>query len=244
MPSSLSSLSLADGAEDKSKPDVPESPGHAERPDQAHADEERALSDGVPVAEAEKIAEDPGDPFLAKFGPNDPENPRDWSTAYKSFVTFQLGMLALAASLGSSIISPAEPKIAKYIGVSDEVAILVISLFVIGFAVGPIAWAPISEIWGRRWSLLPPTAIMALFSIGTATSKNAASIFITRFFAGVFGSGPVSNVGAAMGDIWSPKVRGTAIALYAVAVVGGPTIGPIIGAALTVNPHLGWRWTG
>ena len=30
---------------------------------------------------------------------------------------------------------------------------------------------------------------------------------------------------------------------YAVAVVGGPTLGPVIGAALTVNTRLGWRWT-
>jgi sugar phosphate permease len=84
---------------------------------------------------------------------------------------------------------------------------------------------------------------LGLFSIGTATSKTAASIFITRFFGGLFGSAPVSNVSAALGDLWSPKVRGTAITFYALAVVGGPTIGPTIGAALLVSPHLGWRWT-
>jgi MFS family permease len=152
-------------------------------------------------------------------------------------------MLALTASLASSIIAPAEPDIAKYVGVSEEATVLVISLFVLGFAVGPVFWAPVSELWGRRWSLLPATIGMAIFSIGTAVSKNAASIFITRFFAGVFGSAPVSNVGAALGDIWEAKVRGTAVAFYAVAVVGGPTLGPTIGAALTVNKHLGWRWT-
>jgi MFS family permease len=84
---------------------------------------------------------------------------------------------------------------------------------------------------------------LGLFSIGTATSKNAASIFITRFFGGVFGSAPVSNVSAALGDIWEAKARGTAVTFYAVAVVGGPTLGPVIGSALVVNPHLGWRWT-
>ena len=67
---------------------------------------------------------------------------------------------------------------------------------------------------------------LGLVSIGTATSKNAASIFITRFFGGVFGSAPVSNVSAALGDIWSPKARGMAVTFYAVAVVGGPTLGP------------------
>jgi len=80
-------------------------------------------------------------------------------------------------------------------------------------------------------------------SIGTANSKNAPAIFITRFFSGVFGSAPVANVSAALGDMWAPKVRGNAVMLYALCVVGGPTLGPVIGSALVVNPHLGWRWT-
>lgn len=84
---------------------------------------------------------------------------------------------------------------------------------------------------------------LGLWSIGTAVSTNAPSIFITRFFAGVFGSAPVANVSAAMGDMWAPKARGTAVVFYAICVVGGPTLGPVIGSALLVNPNLGWRWT-
>ena len=183
------------------------------------------------------------DVYLVDWEPNDPENPKNFGTAWKIWITFQLGMLALAASLGSSIIAPAEDAISKYTGVSTEVTVLAISLYILGFALGPCLWAPISEIWGRKLSLLPCMICLGLFSIGTATSQNAASIFITRFFGGVFGSAPVSNVSAALGDIWAPKVRGTAVTFYAVAVVGGPTIGPVIGSALTVNPYLGWRWT-
>lgn len=84
---------------------------------------------------------------------------------------------------------------------------------------------------------------LALFSIGTAVGQNAQTILICRFFSGLFGSAPVSNVSAALGDMWAPKARGIAVTFYAVAVVGGPTIGPVIGSALVVNPHLGWRWT-
>jgi MFS family permease len=91
--------------------------------------------------------------------------------------------------------------------------------------------------------MLPAMFFLGIFSIGTAVSKDAQSVFITRFFAGIFGSAPVANVGAALGDIWSPKARGTAVVFYAIAVVGGPTLGPVIGSALLVNPHLGWRWT-
>ncbi|KAK1808768.1 hypothetical protein LTR12_016885 [Friedmanniomyces endolithicus] len=181
--------------------------------------------------------------FLVKWEEGELANPRNWSNGYKAFITWQLGMLALAASLGSSIIAPAEPRIAEEMGVSQEIAVLCVSLYVLGFAFGPLLWAPISEVYGRKWSMEPAMICLGLFSIGTAVSQNAASVFITRFFGGVFGSAPVSNVSAALGDMYAPKARGIAVTFYAVCVVGGPTIGPVIGSALTANSHLGWRWT-
>ncbi|OCK76828.1 MFS general substrate transporter [Lepidopterella palustris CBS 459.81] len=183
------------------------------------------------------------DPNLVDWEPNDKDNPRNWSMGFKVWCTFQLSMLAFAASLGSSIIASGEPDISLYTGVSSEVTVLCISLYIVGFAFGPSCWGPISEIWGRRWGMLPAMFCVGLFSIGTATSKNAAAIFVTRFFAGVVGSAPVSNVAAAIGDVWEPKVRGIAVSFYGVCVVGGPTLGPVIGAALVASPGLGWRWT-
>ena len=45
-----------------------------------------------------------------------------------------------------------------------------------------------------------------------------------------------------MADTWAPQQRGVAIVGYAVTLVGGPTLGPVIGSALT-SSYLGWRWT-
>lgn len=120
--------------------------------------------------------------FIVHFEDNDPANPRNFSKVRKASITLLLGFMALTGSIGSSIIAPAEPVIARYIGVSQEVTVLAISLFVLGFAVGPSMWAPISEVYGRKWSMLPAMFILGLFSIGTAVSKSAASVFITRFF--------------------------------------------------------------
>lgn len=44
--------------------------------------------------------------------------------------------------------------------------------------------------------------------------------------------------------MWSRETRGVAVSLYAVAVNGGPSLGPIIGSAIITNPNLNWRWTG
>jgi hypothetical protein len=183
------------------------------------------------------------DPYLSKWTENDPENPYNWSVGLRSWMTFQLGMLAMVGSLASSIISPASEQISKEFDLSSEVVILNVSLYVLGFIFGPCIWAPVSELWGRRWSLLPPMVGLFLFSIGSATSKTVTALFVTRFFAGIFGSAPVSNVTAALGDIWMPRVRGTATGLYAVCVIGGQTLGPIIGSSITVTKGMGWRWT-
>jgi hypothetical protein len=67
--------------------------------------------------------------YLVKWDENDPLNPQSWSIKYKCWVTVQLGMLAFVGSLGSSITTPADDTIAKYIGVTDEVAVLDVTLY-------------------------------------------------------------------------------------------------------------------
>jgi hypothetical protein len=86
-------------------------------------DEENALSSKEQHESGTK------DPNIVDWEANDDENPRNWSTAYKSWITFQLGMLALAASLGTSLIAPAGNTIAEYVGVGSEVSVLAVSLY-------------------------------------------------------------------------------------------------------------------
>ncbi|CAK7237350.1 hypothetical protein SEUCBS140593_009930 [Sporothrix eucalyptigena] len=189
-------------------------------------------------------SEDDMDPaFQVRFeGPNDPEDPHNLPSLTKAIFTLILGLLAFTGSLGSSIVTPAEQLIAKDLGMSYEETVLLLALFVLGFALGPLLWAPISEAYGRRWSMLPAVFILGVFSIGSATSKTPAALLATRFLGGVFGSAPISNVSAALGDIYPPIKRGVAMAFYSICVVGGPCLAPVVGAAIAYNPHMGWRW--
>lgn len=181
--------------------------------------------------------------FLVAFGKGEDDclDPKEWPLSKRCRVTLVLAAIAFVASLGSSITSPAQEAMAQDFGTSTQIMIFTSSLYVAGFAFGPSMWAPISELLGRRISLAPPLFCLGLFSIGFATSRNVASLFICRFFSGFFGAAPVSNVVAALGDIYKPKPRGVAVSLYSIAVVGGPLLGPLIGAALT---EYTWRWTG
>ncbi|KAK8118310.1 bicyclomycin resistance protein [Apiospora kogelbergensis] len=183
--------------------------------------------------------------YFVRFEDGDPGNPKNWNKYYKAFITVQLGLLAMTGSMAASIVAPAEPIVALELGISREVAVLMVALFILGYAFGPVLWAPLSEVYGRRLSMLPAVFVMICFSIGTGFSRSPAAIFTTRFFGGVFGSAPISNVSAALGDIYMPRTRGVAMALaksYAVCVMGGPTLAPVVGSALTIHPHLGWRY--
>ncbi|KAJ9635005.1 hypothetical protein H2204_005960 [Knufia peltigerae] len=181
--------------------------------------------------------------YLVKWDPDDPENPKNWNPWYRAWLCFQMALLAFVGSFGSSIISPSQPFLATHLDVSLETSVLVVSLFVLGYAFGPMVFAPLGEAFGRKISMLPALFVLGIFSIGTAVSHNAASLFITRFFGGLFASAPVSNVSAAVGDLYDAKERGIPMALIALCVVGGPCVAPIVGAAITINPHMGWRWT-
>lgn len=68
------------------------------------------------------------------------------------------------------------------------------------------------------------------------------TVLVTRFFAGLFGSAPVTATGGVLGDIWSAEQRGIAVVGYAITIVGGPTIGPVVGGAFIAS-GTGWRWT-
>ncbi|KAJ9482683.1 hypothetical protein VN97_g10742 [Penicillium thymicola] len=81
-----------------------------------------------------------------------------------------------------------------------------------------------------------------MFSFATVASKDVQSVMITRVFAGFFGGAPITNTGGVLADIWSPQQRGAATVAYAMALVGGPVFGPIVGGAI-VDSYPGWRWT-
>ncbi|CAG7981698.1 unnamed protein product [Penicillium salamii] len=196
------------------------------------------------ISSASHTAPQDGTRILVTFDAGEKSNPQNFHPAYKIWITTQMSLLALSGALGSSILSSANAKIAEYAGVDMEVTSLTVALFVLGgWAFGPLLWAPISEVYGRRVGMLPPFLVMGCFTIGTAVSRNAASILLTRFVGGIFASAPISNVPAALGDMWSPEARGIAMAFVSICISGGPTLGPIIGAAVVMRPGMGWRWT-
>ena len=114
------------------------------------------------------------------------------------------------------------------------------SLFVLGFAIGPLLWAPMSELFGRQLLFFITYAALTAFNAGAAGAQNIESLLILRFFAGAFGSSPLTNAGGVIADMFPARERGLAMTLFAAAPFMGPALGPIVGGF--VGETVGWRW--
>ncbi|ORX98827.1 major facilitator superfamily domain-containing protein [Clohesyomyces aquaticus] len=189
---------------------------------------------------------DPVDDNLVDFdGPDDPLNPLNWPFRKKIVVTFLYSLCTLGSTWASTIYSSGVVQVQRQFNVGNEVALLGLALYLAGNAFGPLLWAPVSEAYGRKPSVLIPIFGLMLFTFAFAVAKDLQSLLIARFFGGVFGGAPQSNVGGVMADIWAPTERGAALLCWGMAVAVGPMLAPIVGSALVVSlPHTGWRWTG
>ncbi|CAF9913416.1 MAG: hypothetical protein GOMPHAMPRED_007902 [Gomphillus americanus] len=184
------------------------------------------------------------DDYVVEFdGPDDPLHPQNWPMSKKLAVGTMLGYTTLLAAFGSSIFSSATVQVSEVFGVSTEVGLLGLSLYVLGFATGPIIWAPFSELRGRREPLIVGMFGFTLFQAATATGENLQTVLISRFFGGLFASSPLAVVAAVFSDMFDNRTRGTAIAVFSMAVFSGPLMAPFIGGFMVANPNLGWRWT-
>lgn len=199
----------------------------------------------VESAQNQQVTEKPADkdPNLVEWdGPDDPENPQNFTRLRKWAITVSMSLMTMWITFASSVFSTATLVTAKEFNVSSEVMVLGTSLTVFGFALGPLFWAPLSELYGRRLPLFSGYVIFAIFQIPVAVAQNLETIMICRFLIGLFGCSPLACVGGAMADIWDPVDRAVAIAMFSAATFLGPVLGPIIGGFITES-YLGWRWT-
>jgi MFS transporter, DHA1 family, multidrug resistance protein len=95
-----------------------------------------------------------------------------------------LGYTTLVSAFTSSIFSTATSTVAAEFGVSSEVGLLGLSFYVLGFAIGPMFWAPLSELRGRRLPLVIGMFGFTIFQIGVAAGKDLQTVLICRFWGG------------------------------------------------------------
>ncbi|KAE8343868.1 hypothetical protein BDV24DRAFT_172508 [Aspergillus arachidicola] len=141
-------------------------------------------------------------------------DPYSWTTKRKLFVFVTGLVIVLNSTLGSALPSGAINFIAADFNITNEQQlVLPITTYLIGYILGPMVFAPLSETYGRRpvmiWTFLGYT----IFSLACAVGPKFAAIVIFKLFSGIFASSPTAVVGGLYADIFSdPKTRGRSMA--------------------------------
>ncbi|RFU75187.1 mfs-multidrug-resistance transporter [Trichoderma arundinaceum] len=179
-------------------------------------------------------------PYIVTWIDNDPRDARNWSHGRKATTTVIMATLVLAATFVSSTYSGCRREIISDLNSSSEVFSLGLALYVLGFALGPLLWAPLGELYGRQIICFITYGAFTAFNAGSAGAQNIHTLVILRFFAGAFAASALTNPGGVIADIYDPAHRGLAMALFASGPFMGPVLGPIVGGFL--GQSHGWRW--
>ena len=203
-------------------------------------------------------------PFKVNWdGENDELNPVNWKGSRKwlnlliislmAFITYacsetwgkytmEIANVFSGSPLASSMFAPGVPLVEKEFHFTNfNLATLVVSIFVLGLAIGPLGVAPISETYGRQPVYIVSMLFFVLCTVACALSTNIGMLLIFRLMAGCAGSTPVTIGGATIGDMFHKENRGGAMAVWGMGAQLGPLLGPIIGGFLSET--MGWRWT-
>ncbi|TIA51902.1 MFS general substrate transporter [Aureobasidium pullulans] len=152
--------------------------------------------------------------------------------------------------IGSAIYTGGEQGVMEKFHVSQTVATLGLTLFVLGYAVGcqlrkvgPMFLAPLAEAppIGRKPVYLVTLFIFVVLNFPVIYAPNIATLLMFRFLTGFIGSPVLATGGASLADLWSRKKVAYAIGIWGVAAVCGPVLGPLVGGFAA--QHETWRWT-
>ncbi|GAA6005595.1 hypothetical protein JCM11491_003694 [Sporobolomyces phaffii] len=181
--------------------------------------------------------------YLVRWdGSDDPDNPQNWSRGKKLFVSFQICLMTFSVYLGASLITTSETGLQEEFGIGRTVSVLSLSLYVLGYGIGPMLWSPLQEIphIGRVPVFVGCMFVFVIFQIPIVTAKNYATVLVFRFLTGFLGAPPLSGGGAALCDLYDSLHVPYALGVWAMAAVCGPILSPVIGGFAAMN--LDWRW--
>ena len=165
------------------------------------------------------------DPYIIDYLQDDHEDAMSFPIARKRTMVVFHSLSIFAITFASSLYASGIGGVVKSFEVSEEIATLGLSLFVLGFAVGPLIWAPLSEVYGRAPIFALSYAAYTAISVGAIFSPNITSLLVLRFFASAFGSSSMVNAGGVIADMFKKEERGLMTGLFSTAPFLGPAFG-------------------
>lgn len=136
--------------------------------------------------------------------------------------------------------SPSASACKQFLGMLPFEILIVVCRYILGFAIGPLMLAPLSEYYGRSPVYFGAWFILVIFQLPLALAPNIGTIIVCRFIAGLGGSAPLTNTGGTISDLFERNLSGNAMRIYGVSSTFGPPFALMISGY--VGEDLGWRY--
>ena len=157
------------------------------------------------------------------------------STAF----TLLLGLLVALPSFGIDMSLPALTSMGAALGVAPERAGLMMSLFMLGFAVAPLFYGPVSDRYGRKPVVVFACTLFAIAGIGCAFARSLPTLLAWRVVQGAGAGASMTIALAIVRDLFEGQAARTRLSYVSIATMVVPMIAPSAGAALLALG--GWR---
>lgn len=218
----------------------------------------KAITRGMSLMRSDTV-KSVNDPDLVTWtGPDDKLNPHNWPPRRRWSSTVLIAMFAFIAPMASTMVAPALPTLADEFGINSEIEeFMLMSIFLLAFAVGPFLWGPLSEIYGRVHVMVGANLIFLLFNTVCGFAKTKEQMMAFRFLSGIGGSASqavgirtlilhcreltrTQIGGGVISDCFRANERGLATAIYSLMPFLSPATAPIMGGYMT--QYVTWRW--
>ncbi len=207
---------------------------------------EREIEEAEEALAAEAPEFEPGQP-LAPPPPTDATTSTSSHESVSADRIFNPWIIALVVTMGTfmevldtSIANVALPHIAGSLSASQDESTWVLTSYLVANAIIlPISgW--ISSVLGRKNFYLISVVMFTVFSACCGIAPTLAFLVIFRVLQGLAGGGLQPSVQAILADAFPGEKRGMAMAVYTVAILCAPVLGPTLGGWITDN--YSWRW--
>ena len=142
--------------------------------------------------------------------------------------------------MDSSILNVALPNVAGGLSAGQDESTWVLTSYLVANAVVLPLTAWLCDVFGRKRFYMACVAMFTISSLLCGLATNLAMLVCLRVLQGAAGGGLAPSEQAILADTFEPKKQGQAFALYGLAIVFAPAVGPFLGGWLT--DHLSWRW--
>ncbi|KAL0263160.1 hypothetical protein SLS55_002137 [Diplodia seriata] len=177
-------------------------------------------------------------------GPDDPENPFNWSKKRKWLLTITTCFISILTGLPAGAYGGGNEQMETRFNISQDSfphLFWATTSWNVGAALMPLLFVPPTEQIGRMPGYFGSYIMFLIWMVPSAVAKNFATLIVTRFFDGGFSSVSINIVGGTITDIWrGDRDRSLPMSIFGLTSVVGIALGPFIGSAIAANMY--WRW--